>query len=99
MPPPGCVLMAGPAAPPIAGKHRPFGVMPLPGKIVVRVVGAEKPAEVPIPGWRIMVGGLEAILGGAQMPPVTPESLTGFAQVWPASESVTLDSRRSSPGQ
>lgn len=98
MPPPSCVLMVGPAALPIAGRHRPFGLMPLPGKIVVHVIGAEKPVDVPIPGWRIMVGGIEAILGGARMPPVTAESLYGFAQLWPASESVTVNPRRLSSG-
>jgi hypothetical protein len=67
--PPGCVIMVGPAPPAIAGKHRPFGLLPLRGNIHIKVIGAdgtESPgADVPIPGWRVMMGALDAILGGS----------------------------------
>jgi hypothetical protein len=86
--PPGCVLYIGPAAPAIGGRHRVFGVRRLNGTVRVNVVSSDGRTRVPgkpiaVPGYLIMLGGLDAILGG-RMSPVTAESLRGFTQVWPA---------------
>jgi hypothetical protein len=72
----------------------PLGVRPWNGtmRLTVNVVPVDgkpvhqgTPTEIPIPGYQIMVGALWAYLGG-QYSPVTPESLQGFVQVWPARE-------------
>jgi hypothetical protein len=42
-------------------------------------------SELPIPGYRIMVGALWAYLGG-QVCPVDEDALDGFSQVWPAKD-------------
>ena len=48
------------------------------------------PQEIPIPGYRVMVGALWAYLGG-QVCPVDEEALKGFVQIWPArDEPVTV---------
>ncbi len=42
-------------------------------------------SELPIPGYRIMVGALWAYLGG-QICPVDDDALQGFSRVWPAKD-------------
>jgi hypothetical protein len=96
---PGCVIYAGPAGPPapltvpgvpeVAGL-RLFGVRPINGTmhLTVNVMGPDgkvtpgAPTALPIPGYQVMLGGLHAYLGGP-IPPVSPESLKQFAQIWP----------------
>ena len=85
--PPGCVIYVGPAAPAIAGRHRAFGVRRLNGKVRLAVVSADETERrtgkpIAIPGYLVMLGALDAILGG-RLSPVTADSLHGFAQVWP----------------
>jgi hypothetical protein len=55
---------------------------------VVSADGADRTTrttELPIPGYRIMVGALWAYLGG-QVCPVDEDALDGFSQVWPAKD-------------
>lgn len=103
---PGCVMYAGPAPPmpftvpgiPEVAGLRMFGVRPISGtlRLAVNVQSADgtvspgAPTSIPIPGYQVMLGGLYAYLGG-RVSPITPESLEGFAQIWPASpEPVTV---------
>jgi len=96
----GCIIYAGPATrpplisagdPPIDVRFWLLGIRPAVGtmNVVVNVSNPDgsvtpgTPTALPIPGYQIMVGALWAYLGG-QIPPVTPESLDGFGQVWPA---------------
>jgi hypothetical protein len=60
---------------------RLFGVQPVNGTMRVDVNG--QVSEIPIPGYQVLLGNLRVYLGG-QVPPITPESLVGFEQVWPA---------------
>lgn len=60
---------------------RLFGVRPANGTVRLEINGHV--SEVPIPGYQVLLGNLCAYLGG-QVQPVTPESLVGFEQVWPA---------------
>ncbi|MDP2712551.1 MAG: hypothetical protein Q8O56_15150 [Solirubrobacteraceae bacterium] len=102
MAPPGCVIYAGPAgAPPSLTVGDPpttvnlwmLGVRPANGRM--RVTGSVRhpdgtitsgvPRDIPIPGYQVMVGAFWAYVGG-HLPPVTPESLVGFEQVWPVQE-------------
>jgi hypothetical protein len=70
-----------------------LGVRPVNGQMQVTVnvknpdgtMAAGTPKVHAIPGYQVMVGALWAYLGG-QVPPVTPESLQGFAKVWSASD-------------
>jgi hypothetical protein len=87
---PGCIMYAGSAgAPePIAFpglkeklSFRLFGVRPVNG--IVRLVVNGEASQIPIPGYQVLLGNLVVYLGG-QVPPITPESLVGFEQVWPA---------------
>jgi hypothetical protein len=41
------------------------------------------PSSIPIPGYQVMLGGLYAYLGGP-VAPITPKSLEGYVQIWPA---------------
>lgn len=96
---PGCIIYAGPATaipftmpgvPEVAGLQM-FGVRPANGTVRFTVdvqnedgtVTPGTPTSIPIPGYQVMLGGLYAYLGG-RVPPVTPDSLEGFVQVWPA---------------
>jgi hypothetical protein len=97
---PGCVIYAGPAPPmpfsvpgiPEIAGLRMFGIRPISGtmRLTVNVqnpdgtVGPGTPTTIPIPGYQVMLGGLYAYLGGS-VSPITPESLEGFVQIWPAS--------------
>ncbi len=99
--PPGCVIYAGPATPvpwtvpgiPEVAGVRMFGVRPANGiaNVTLDMKTPEgKPAgtstfSVPIPGYQVMLGALYAYLGG-RVPPVAPNSLTEFSQIWPARE-------------
>ncbi len=87
---PGSQIYAGPAGPPapfeLPGVKdrlglRLFGVRTANGTVRLEVNG--QVSEIPIPGYQLMLGSLCAYLGG-QVPPIAPESLVGFAQVWPA---------------
>ena len=96
---PGSVIYAGPAPPtpfsmpevPEVAGLRMFGVRPISGamRVTINVEDSDgsvvpgKPTSIPIPGYQVMLGGLLAYLGG-RVSPVAPESLEGFAQVWPA---------------
>jgi hypothetical protein len=104
---PGCVIYAGPSGPPIpftvpgipeVAGLRLFGVRPLNG--VLRLTANVKnpdgtltpgtPKALPIPGYQVMLGGLCAYLGG-RIPPITPDSLKQFAQIWPTtSKQITV---------
>ena len=103
---PGCVIYAGPAPPtpfalpevPEVAALRMFGVRPIRGTMRLTIdaqnpdgsVTAGAPTSIPIPGYQVMLGGLYAYLGG-RVSPITPESLEGFVQVWPArAEPVTV---------
>jgi hypothetical protein len=97
---PGCVIYAGPAPPmpfsvpgiPEVAGLRMFGIRPISGTLNLTVnvqnadgtVSPDAPTSIPIPGYQVMLGGLCAYLGG-RVSPITPESLEGFAQIWPAS--------------
>ncbi len=96
---PGCMMYAGPAPPtpftlpevPEVAGLRMFGVRPISGTMRLTVdiqnpdgsVTPGSPTSIPIPGYQVMLGGLYAYLGG-RVSPITPESLEGFVQVWPA---------------
>jgi hypothetical protein len=89
---PGCVIYAGPAGAPapfeLPGLEtrfglRLFGVRPANGTVRLEING--QVSEIPIPGYQVLLGNLCAYLGG-QVPPIAPESLVGFEQVWPARE-------------
>lgn len=60
---------------------RLFGVRPVNG--TVRLIVNGKESQHRIPGYQILLGNLCVYLGG-QVAPITPESLVGFEQVWPA---------------
>ena len=87
--PPGIVFMVGPGPPLIGGRFQPFGVLRLEGNIQIKVVGGTgppgPPSNVKIPGWRIAMGGIDAVAGGLRMPPVDVGALvaSGFVQLWP----------------
>lgn len=52
---------------------------------------SEQPTRISIPGYQVMVGALNAYLGGRSVFPIAPESLVGYAFVWPArTEPVTV---------
>lgn len=103
---PGCVIYAGPApampfimpeVPEVAGL-RMFGVRAISGTLRLTVnvqspdgtVSPGSPTAIPIPGYQVMLGSLYAYLGG-RVSPITPKSLEGFVQIWPASrEPVTV---------
>jgi hypothetical protein len=85
---PGCVIYAGPTGAPapfeLPGLEeklglRLFGVRPANGTVRLEING--QLSEIPIPGYQVLLGNLCAYLGG-QVPPIGPESLVGFEQVW-----------------
>jgi hypothetical protein len=87
---PGCVMFAGSTVAPapfeLPGLKeklglRLFGVRPVNGTVRLNING--QASEIPIPGYQVLLGNLCVYLGG-QVPPITPESLVGFEQVWPA---------------
>jgi hypothetical protein len=87
---PGCQIYAGPTGAPAPFElpglekklaFRLFGVRPANGTVRLSING--EVSEIPIPGYQVLLGNLCAYLGG-QVPPITPESLVGFEQVWPA---------------
>ncbi len=96
--PPGCVIYAGPAIPvpwtvpgiPEVAGVRMFGVRPANGIANVTLDAKTPDGEpagtstfsVPIPGYQVMLGALFAYLGGP-VPPVAPDSLREFTQIWP----------------
>jgi hypothetical protein len=71
----------------------PLGIVPTKRNLrltstVVSADGGEQATnktEIPIPGYRVMVGALWAYLGG-QICPVDESALDGFSQIWPARE-------------
>jgi hypothetical protein len=85
---PGCVIYAGPTGAPapfeLPGVEeklglRLFGVRSANGTVRLEING--QVSEIPIPGYQVLLGNLCAYLGG-QVPPIAPESLVGFEQVW-----------------
>jgi len=94
---PGCIMYAGSAGAPAPFEFpgldeklglRLFGVRPVNGTVRLIVNGEE--SQHRIPGYQILLGNLCVYLGG-QVAPITPESLVGFEQVWPArDEPVTV---------
>lgn len=89
---PGCVIYAGstgaPAPLELPGLEesfglRLFGVRPTNGTVRLEING--QVSEIAIPGYQVLLGNLCAYLGG-QVQPISPESLVGFEQVWPARE-------------
>jgi hypothetical protein len=86
---PGCVMFAGSAGAPapleLPGLDeklglRLFGVRTVNGTVRLNING--EVSEIPIPGYQMLLGNLCVYLGG-QVPPITPEALVGFEQVWP----------------
>ncbi len=97
---PGCTIYVGPAikppsvevgTPPTTVNLWMLGIRPANGmmRLTMNVQNSDgtvtpgAPRAIPIPGYQIMVGALCAYLGG-RVPPITPESLEGFVQIWPA---------------
>ena len=73
-----------------------LGVLPTKRKMLLTVTASSpdratsmtRPAkELPIPGYRIMVGALWAYLGG-KVCPVDAEALDGFSPIWPATDDI-----------
>lgn len=104
---PGCVICAGPASlppsvtvgdPPTTVNLWMLGVRAITGRMRLHInivkddgtVHRAEPTTHDVPGYQVMVGALWAYLGGP-IPPVAPEALEGFEQVWPAlDEPVTI---------
>lgn len=88
LPPLDYVIMVGPA-PKLAETTYPLGLRRIGGTISVNVQapdGSVSTGSVPIPGYVVMMGRVDAIIGSAKLPPITPASLDDFTQVWPPSD-------------
>lgn len=100
LPPPSLVV----GDPPTTVNLWTLGIRPADGtmNLTVNVESADgssttpgTPTEIPIPGYQITVGGLNAYLGGRVIFPIAAESLKGYALVWPVQEA-TVTARAAS---
>ena len=106
--PPGVTIFAGPAPhtpfrvegiPEIAGLAL-FGVRPIAGRLNLTIniknpdgsVTPGKPSAIPMPGYLVMLGRLQAMTSGLRGP-IIPTPGQGFVRLWPVTDgSVTLTS-------
>lgn len=94
-----------PGIPEVAGL-RMFGVRKINGvmRLTVNVTSVDgatttpgTPKNLPIPGWQILLGSLNAYIGG-RIPAVQLESLPGYVEIWPTHvEEVTVQTTLRGP--
>jgi hypothetical protein len=100
LPPLDYAIMVGPA-PNLADGQYPLGLRRIGGTIAINVQapdGSASTGSVPIPDYIVMMGRVDAIIGSAKLPPVTPDSLNDFTQVWPPSDTASRTERADARG-